>query len=241
LYRHTAENPEIAEFSGSGQPARTCNSLCFDATFCAARRSYQGQAESPACRRTFRLRLPSSKRRTLEIEMLNKPLAIAVIATTLTSVTLAAPASANGDPALGALLGAGIGAAIGSSVNHHNGAWVGGAIGAVAGASIAASAGGYYGPPNAGYASSYYGAPAPAYYPGSTAYYGPAPAYYAPPLVVYRPRPVYVGAYRSYGPRPYPIRYPAPGGPNYGHGGGWQQPGHGGQPGNGGYPGNHDH
>jgi hypothetical protein len=66
--------------------------------------------------------------------MRNKPLVIALIATTLTTATIATRASA-GDPALGALLGAGVGAAIGNSVNHHNGAWVGGAIGAVAGAS----------------------------------------------------------------------------------------------------------
>ena len=65
---------------------------------------------------------------TLEIDMLKRPLVIAIIATTLTSAALATKASANGDPALGALLGAGVGAAIGNSVNHHNGAWVGGAI-----------------------------------------------------------------------------------------------------------------
>ena len=158
--------------------------------------------------------------------MLNKPLAIALIATTLTAATLATRASANGDPALGALLGAGIGAAIGNSVNHHNGAWVGGAIGAVAGATIAANAGGYYGPnagygpSNAGYAPDYYGAPQPAYYPGPTTYYVPAPAYYAPPAVVYRPRPIYVGSYRSYGPRPYPVRYQTHGRPNHGDGNG---------------------
>ena len=78
--------------------------------------------------------------------MLNKPLAIAAIAASLTTATLSERASANGDPALGALLGAGIGAAIGNSVNHHNGAWVGGAIGAIAGASIdRRQFGGYYG------------------------------------------------------------------------------------------------
>ena len=171
--------------------------------------------------------------------MRNKPLVIALIATTLTTATIATRASA-GDPALGALLGAGVGAAIGNSVNHHNGAWVGGAIGAVAGATIAASSGPYYG--GAGYAPDYYdyGAPAaPAYYPPAT-YYAPAPAYYAPPAVVYRSRPVYVG-YRPY-VRPYPVRYP--GSPGWGHAGnGWNN-GHGGaqQQGHpGGYPGNRDH
>ena len=63
---------------------------------------------------------------TLENDMRNKPLVIALIATTLTTATIATQASA-GDPALGALLGAGVGAAIGNGVNHHNGAWVGGA------------------------------------------------------------------------------------------------------------------
>ena len=89
--------------------------------------------------------------------MLKRPLVIAIIATTLTSAALATKASANGDPALGALLGAGVGAAIGNSVNYHNGAWVGGAIGALAGASIAANAGGYYDPAY-GYVPDYYGA-----------------------------------------------------------------------------------
>jgi hypothetical protein len=161
----------------------------------------------------------------LEIDMLKRPLVIAIIATTLTSAALATKASANGDPALGALLGAGIGAAIGNSVNHHNGAWVGGAIGALAGASIAANAGGYYGP-GYGYAPDYYGAPAPAYYSGPTTYYAPAPAYYAAPAVVFRSRPVYVGApYRSYA-RPYAVQYRAPGRPDYGHGrGNWQDGG----------------
>jgi hypothetical protein len=165
---------------------------------------------------------------TLEIDMLKRPLVIAIIATTLTSAALATKASANGDPALGALLGAGVGAAIGNSVNHHNGAWVGGAIGALAGASIAANAGGYYDPAY-GYGPDYYGAPAPAYYSGPSTYYAPAPAYYAPPAVVIRARPVYVGApYRSYG-RPYAVQYR---GPNYGHGrGNWQNRGGHGQPG----------
>jgi len=166
---------------------------------------------------------------TLEIDMLKRPLVIAIIATTLTSAALATKASA-GDPALGALLGAGVGAAIGNSVNHHNGAWVGGAIGALAGASIAANAGGYYDPAYGAYAPDYYGAPAPAYYAGPTTYYAPAPAYYAAPAVVFRSQPVYVGApYRSY-TRPYPVRYRWTGGPDYGRGrGNWQDRGqHGG-------------
>ena len=157
--------------------------------------------------------------------MLKRPLVIAIIATTLTSAALATKASANGDPALGALLGAGVGAAIGNSVNHHNGAWVGGAIGALAGASIAANSGGYYDPAY-GYGPDY-GAPAPAYYSGPTTYYAPAPAYYPAPTVVFRSRPVYVGApYRSY-VRPYPVQYRGPGRPDYGHGrGNWQDRGH---------------
>ena len=177
---------------------------------------------------------------TLEIDMLKRPLVIAIIATTLTSAALATKASANGDPALGALLGAGIGAAIGNSVNHHNGAWVGGAIGALAGASIAANAGGYHDPAY-GYAPDYYGAPATSYYSGPSTYYAPAPAYYSPPAVVYRPRPIYVGAPYRY-VRPYPVQYRAPSRPDYGHGrGNWQDRGQRGQPGwwNG-RPGNRD-
>ena len=77
--------------------------------------------------------------------MVKKPLIIAALATTAVAATVSTPASA-GDPALGALVGAGVGAAIGHGINGHNGAWVGGAIGALTGASIAANSGNYYGP-----------------------------------------------------------------------------------------------
>jgi hypothetical protein len=147
-----------------------------------------------------------------EIEMLKRSLVIAVLGATVATGTLSTAASAQGDPVLGGLIGAGIGAAIGHSVNGSNGAWVGGALGAVTGATIAAGSGGYYGngyyAPSPGYA-------APGYYGGGAAYYAPAPAYYAPPAVVYRPRPVvYV--------QPYAPRYVAP---RWGYGN-WRNAGH---------------
>ena len=155
--------------------------------------------------------------------MLKRPLVIAIIATTLTSAALATKASANGDPALGALLGAGVGAAIGNSVNHHNGAWVGGAIGAVAGASIAANAGGYYDPAY-GYAPDYYGAPAAGVLLRTDDLLrAGACRITPPPAVVYRSRPVYVGRSVPVLCRPYAVQYRAPGRPDYGHGrGNWQ-------------------
>ena len=155
---------------------------------------------------------------TLEIDMLNtKPLVIAIIATSSDLRHARHRSLGQGDPALGALLGAGIGAAIGNSVNHHNGAWVGGAIGAVAGASIAANAGGYYGSGYGGTAG-YYGAPAPAYYSGS-------PAYYVRRRRLLRPAGRLSAASRStwarIGPTIRPYRALRP---NYGHGrgGSWR-------------------
>jgi hypothetical protein len=131
--------------------------------------------------------------------MLKRSVIIAAIATTATAATFVPTASA-GDPALGALVGAGIGAAIGNSVNGHNGAWVGGALGAVTGATIAANSGGYYDGGN--YAPSYgYASPPPVSYGPAVTYYAPAATYYAPPIA-YRPRPVYVHPYRHY----YPVR-----------------------------------
>jgi hypothetical protein len=130
-----------------------------------------------------------------ETGMLNKSLVIAVLGATAAAGTLSTNASAQGDPVLGGLIGAGIGAAIGHSINGSNGAWVGGTLGAVTGATIAANSGGYYYGP-----SPAYGTPAPAYYAPATRYYAPAPVYYAPPTVVYRPRPAaYIAPY--YGPR----------------------------------------
>ena len=150
--------------------------------------------------------------------MLKRPLVIAIIATTLTSAALATKASANGDPALGALLGAGVGAAIGNSVNHHNGAWVGGAIGALAGASIAANAGGYYDPAY-GYAPRLLRrARAGVLLRTDDLLRAGASLLRRSGRGVTGPRPVYVGApYRSY-VRPYPVHYRSPGRPDYGHG-----------------------
>lgn len=70
--------------------------------------------------------------------------AVAIAATAVALGALSAPASAQGNPALGALIGGGVGAAIGQSVNGHNGALVGAVMGALTGASIAADAGGGY-------------------------------------------------------------------------------------------------
>ena len=120
--------------------------------------------------------------------MLKKSLVIATLAASVATGTLSTDASAQGDPFLGGLVGAGIGAAIGHSVNGSNGAWVGGALGALTGASIAANSGGYYG--------NGYVAPPIAFVP-------PAPVFYGPPAVVYRPRPVF------FVPR-YAPRFPAP-------------------------------
>jgi hypothetical protein len=89
--------------------------------------------------------------------MLQKPLVLAVIATSLAVGSVPNDASAGGDPLLGALVGAGVGAAIGHGVSGRDGAWVGGALGAITGASIAASSGGI--------TTSYYGAPANSYPP----------------------------------------------------------------------------
>ena len=138
---------------------------------------------------------------------------IAIIATTLTAATLATDASANGDPVLGALVGAGIGAAIGNSVNHHNGAWVGGAIGAVAGASIAASAGGYYDPAYGVRGRTTTARPRRRTTPRHAVLRTGTGLLSPLRLSCYRPRPVYVGApYRYAGP------VPLPGRPGYGHG-----------------------
>lgn len=147
--------------------------------------------------------------------MLKKSLVIAVLGATAAAGTLSTNASAQADPVLGGLIGAGIGAAIGHSINGSNGAWVGGTLGAVTGATIAANSGGYY-----------YG-PSPVYGARAPVYYDPAPAYYAPPTIVYRPRPAaYVAPY--YGPRYVAprwsygnVRYPVHGRPvpyAYGHG-----------------------
>ncbi len=133
-----------------------------------------------------------------------------VVAGAIASAGFAGSATAQSDPALGALIGGGIGAAIGHAVNGRNGAWVGGAVGAVTGASIAVNRGGYV------------AAPAPVYYPPAPRYtvaapYGPppvvltyvrpAPIYRMAPAVVYAPRPV-VRA-RPY-PVPVPVAYATP-------------------------------
>jgi hypothetical protein len=129
--------------------------------------------------------------------MLEKPLALAVIAIATTTALLPTEASA-GDPGLGALFGAAFGAAIGHSVNGHDGAIVGGVLGAVTGASIAAASGGHYSHGNAGPA--YY---APGWRPAAAVLYAPAPVLVRPrPVVVYRHapyRPVYAPVYVARG------------------------------------------
>jgi len=134
--------------------------------------------------------------------------AVAVTASALAFGAISMPAAAQGNPALGALIGGGVGAAIGQSVNGRNGALVGAAVGALAGASIAANAG-------RGYTVA---APVPAYYlpphPRPSPYVVAAPVYRAAPAVRYRPAPVYVAApvvvyapHPAYVVQPYPVTY----------------------------------
>ena len=120
--------------------------------------------------------------------MLKRPLLVAALAATAAASTFSTPASANGEPIIGALIGAGIGAAIGHGVNGHNGAAVGGAIGAIAGAAIAADSQRYYD-------GGYYAAPGP-YYAAPAPYYGGASVYYAPPVRYYGPRRVFAESSR---------------------------------------------
>src|SRR5450432_1860699 len=111
------------------------------------------------------------------MDMLNrKPLIVAALAATVAVATISTQAYANGDPLLGALVGAGIGAAIGHNVHGRDGAVVGGAIGALAGAGIAAGSDRYY--------DGRYQA-APVYY--GDGYYQTAPVYYGRPSFVYAP------------------------------------------------------
>jgi hypothetical protein len=155
-----------------------------------------------------------------ESVMLKRSATAAAIVTVAALGSFSTMASAQGNPAAGALIGGGIGAAIGHSVNGTNGAWVGAALGAITGAAIATNAGGgyvaaapYYAPPAAyvAPAPAYY-AP-PAYYPPAVAYYRPAPVYVAPRPVVYLPPPRYIV-------RPHPVVVPVRGW-GYGRHGGY--------------------
>jgi Glycine zipper 2TM domain len=118
--------------------------------------------------------------------MLNrKPLIVAALAASAAVATISTQAYANGDPLLGALVGAGIGAAIGHNVHGRDGAVVGGAIGALAGASIAAGSDRYYD-------GRYQSVPV---YDGDS--YHQTPVYYGYPSVVYAPPRVNYVGYRS--------------------------------------------
>jgi len=143
-----------------------------------------------------------------EFVMFDRSVAAAALAAAAFGV-VSTTASAQANPALGALIGGGVGALIGHSVNGANGAAVGGVIGAVTGAGIAARSG-----PGYVAAAPVYYAPAPTYYTPQPAYVVPAPVYYPPVVTTYRPAPVVYRAPRVvYVPRPvYRVApVPAPG------------------------------